>query len=696
MEKASERLKKHRPLSFQPYDHIRNHFNTRHKEHKIVEAVERLFSKRFELLNDQSFTLAPPSSMFVGHPWEVEALQALKISLNTTKSRLNDFKLMEWQKHTGTTNQAGEVHKKLRTVINPEFLTQAWCKFYENLSSFPLIPSGVLQSGKLHSIHLCEAPGAFVMSLNHFLKVNHPDITWTWTASTLNPYYEANSNSTMITDDRIILHTEGHWYFGEDQTGNLMTLENLEGLLRRERGKAMLVTADGSISCIDKPDEQEAVVSHLHYCETVAALHLLENGGSFLLKIFTIFEQETVCLLYLMRCCFERVVLNKPATSKEGNSEVYVVCLGFKGDVVKEHLAVLTSRYEEGEEMRGKETSMFRREDLPNKFIEQIIQAGEFFKGHQCQVIQNNIRMFEEGVEDDVWKIRDAVAEAFIARYGVKRVDKAEELVGKRRISMFNNKDTHFKFSDGSFNDRKREEEMLGEERIKRLQEDMQGVPGRASFKFILPNDSGPLMINLGKFYEKIQSSRFCFPRMLKNLISGFHVLDEFNLNLEFPEAAAKTEFIEKMRREDKKVFSFSLTDKVDTNLIEKIYEILESIEENDSIVLLGYCLLSQLNVGILYLLGHAFKTLEIEAENDLGVVVTLENFRNRKKMIDNFREIIEAANNARESNKIVISIFPISQLLCACEMYQSILMINHVAIKHVINHIVEKISRSS
>ena len=56
------------------------------------------------------------------------------------------------------------------------FFLQAWCKFYENARSFILVPPTVVNTQCLNSVHLCEAPGAFITSLNHFLKLHNPGI----------------------------------------------------------------------------------------------------------------------------------------------------------------------------------------------------------------------------------------------------------------------------------------------------------------------------------------------------------------------------------------------------------------------------------------------------------------------------------------------------------------------------------------
>jgi cap2 methyltransferase len=91
------------------------------------------------------------------------------------------------------------------------------------------------------------------------------------------------------------------------------------------------VTADGGMDTLSDPANQETLLYGLKLAETVCALGCLRRGGAFLLKLFTCFECSTASLLRWLAGAFAQVVLCKPATSKAGNSEVYAVCLDFRG-----------------------------------------------------------------------------------------------------------------------------------------------------------------------------------------------------------------------------------------------------------------------------------------------------------------------------------------------------------------------------
>ena len=72
------------------------------------------------------------------------------------------------------------------------------------------------------------------------------------------------------------------------------------------------MTADGSINCANQPDEQESLVGQLIFCEAVAAMNLLCQGGNFVFKMFTALEHQMVSLMYLLACVFQEIQVIKP------------------------------------------------------------------------------------------------------------------------------------------------------------------------------------------------------------------------------------------------------------------------------------------------------------------------------------------------------------------------------------------------
>ncbi|XP_019742587.1 cap-specific mRNA (nucleoside-2'-O-)-methyltransferase 2 [Hippocampus comes] len=390
--------------------------------------IKSLFSKFRTYLKPSNEEWCSPSANVALRPHaKVEncCLQALKVSLNAVKNQLSDKNIEVWHNHTNSTNRAGKVIATVRSAANAEICTQAWCKFYEILGTFNLLSEEALHSGELNTVHLCEAPGAFISALNHYVKTCERTryCDWSWAANTLNPYHEANAGGTTIADDRLIANTLPWWFFGSDNTGDIMLQKHLLELQTfvANMRRVDLVTADGSFDCQENPDEQEALVSPLHYCEVTAALLLLSRGGSFVLKMFTLYEHSSVCLLYLLNCCFRSVSVFKPATSKAGNSEVYVVCLHYDHkEAVRPLLSKLIRNY--GPHLAERE-ALFPESSIPPSFLAQHEELCTYFHTLQVETIKENLRLFE-GMSTERRErlnyIRDCAAQEYLQRFQVR------------------------------------------------------------------------------------------------------------------------------------------------------------------------------------------------------------------------------------------------------------------------------------
>lgn len=222
------------------------------------EIRKKYFEKKFEF--KKSFQWSLPVDTFIDAKSDCDhhKLISVKQKLNQVKDKLNNYSLEAWSKHTQKRDPAGGIGWNLRKVINAEFVTKAWSKFYELVSAYQLIRFCDPSRGVFNSMHLCEAPGAFVAALNHFLQYNFTKnkvifytihqiciykfffviffqlpLKWDWCATTLNPYYEGNALSSTVLDDRLILHTFEQWEFGKDFTGDLTTTTTIDALVLR-------------------------------------------------------------------------------------------------------------------------------------------------------------------------------------------------------------------------------------------------------------------------------------------------------------------------------------------------------------------------------------------------------------------------------------------------------------------------------
>ncbi|MGH0185715.1 UNVERIFIED_CONTAM: hypothetical protein FKN15_022960 [Acipenser sinensis] len=96
----------------------------------------------------------------------------------------------------------------------------------------------------------------------------------------------------------------------------------------------------GGFSVEGQENIQEILSKQLLLCQFLTGLSVIRTGGHFLCKTFDLFTPFSVGLIYLLHCCFERISLFKPVTSRPANSERYVVCRGLKPgiDAVREYL----------------------------------------------------------------------------------------------------------------------------------------------------------------------------------------------------------------------------------------------------------------------------------------------------------------------------------------------------------------------
>ncbi|XP_075226562.1 cap-specific mRNA (nucleoside-2'-O-)-methyltransferase 2-like isoform X2 [Lycorma delicatula] len=635
------------------------------------QAVDKYFLKIFEF-TDYSGQLPQKSKFFTEEKWKVEGLQDLKVHLNETKSLLDDYNLNSWHQHTKKVNVAAEVMRHVRKNIKPDMLTQAWLKFYEIVASkiFDLIPTQAKENKFLNSVHLCEAPGAFITSLNHYLQLNYPDVKWDWLASTLNPHHEQNTLSCMINDDRLIYNTLHKWNFGDDATGDLFNKKNMEFLVESTKetfnDEVLLVTADGSIDCQSSPGEQESMVCPLLYAEVITAVHILKPEGSFLIKMFTLLECETVCLLYLLCKLFHQVKVFKPVTSKEGNSEVYVVCLRFRPPKdFQDVLNVLRSNY--GSDITNK--AMFGLETISEEFLRELKKCASFFVKYQEHAILSNIRLYKKMSDferEELESLQKTIVKEYVSRYKLKKLPSymnhvvdSSDLIAK---GLGLNVDG--KFDEGSFNDKLNKPNLEMNVMLEMIKKSLDLVKHEWTFDYKivwidfsdeLPSTSG---IQVGLPVSVVNNSKFCSGYLLKKYNEVVELLGPLN-----------EKSMDKCSQLLLKICDVSLqpwpsnTWFAQKESVELIINELSNMDDNSSLLLVCF----------------------INPECSEGYRLHFTLFKKRIFLLmRHFLELIKKYNF--NSKKAILAILPIQTLCDNRYFYELVVSSNHAYIKYVIN----------
>ena len=123
--------------------------------------------------------------------------------------------------------------------------------------------------------------------------------------------------------------------FGADDTGNLYNIDNILHIgFHQGLNSFDYITADGGFDFSADFNNQEELSTRLIFSEIFAAVTLQKEGGVFILKIFDMFNHQTLKIMHILKRFYNDMYIIKPLTSRPANSEKYVMCTGFAFDKV--------------------------------------------------------------------------------------------------------------------------------------------------------------------------------------------------------------------------------------------------------------------------------------------------------------------------------------------------------------------------
>lgn len=243
--------------------------------------------------------------------------------------------------------------------------------------------------------------------------------------------------------------------------------------------------------------------------------------------MFTTFEHSTVCLLYLINQVFSDVNIYKPVTSRQGNSEVYAICINYKGkQCLEKYFPVLKTAY--GTNVY-ENLALFPLEVIPESFLKQIQECSNYFCIMQCQVINNNLQAYlmqnNMSLHRDIKRIRAAVASEFIWQYDLKPLENEQEIL-KGILHEENKVNMNPRYHRGSYTERHLYTRMSLREKLSNLNSFLQAEAVTNPFilisdkvkwlTFYDDSDDLKLAFTYGLPLKKINSSKFIFVPIFK------------------------------------------------------------------------------------------------------------------------------------------------------------------------------------
>lgn len=304
-----------------------------------------------------------------------------------------------------------------------QHITNASLKYWEMFNEFFHPNAPVL------AFFNAELPGAAMNTAVHYMKANYPTIPYDWRASSLVP---DGSNTALGDRYGFYAHNREKWimyvdnapeYTGFKNDGDATKIENLLDLEKRFNPKCTFYSHDAGIDASSNFNEQETLNAKIHLGCAIAAFMTLDVGGMCIFKQYTAFELLTCELIIVYAQMFDEAYLVKPITSRENNSELYIVLKGFRG--FPAHIRTLLIN-------RVENFSMLPLLGDLGAYSTQIGEIAMFVGdvyGNQVRILKNTMDNFERRTPvANLQKEHKAIQAAWIKKYPVSYVKPEDRL----------------------------------------------------------------------------------------------------------------------------------------------------------------------------------------------------------------------------------------------------------------------------
>jgi len=141
-------------------------------------------------------------------------------------------------------------------------------------------------------------------------------------------------------------------------------------------------------------------------------------------------------------------------------------------------------------------------------------------------------------------------------------------------------------------------------------------------------------------------------------------MMQDMHSNICFPSAEVIRQFTKQQTDLNHEILCFQFVYNYDSHrTISEVCDRLGKLQIGQTLILFGYSLLTQLNIGLLHLLSSFFEKVIIETCDNMGYCIKLEAYQHNENIMNKLHEILATSYNARKKNMAIWSILPITIL---------------------------------
>ena len=314
----------------------------------------------------------------------------MNLYINDAKSQI-DSRHLDWDRCKKYTNSYEYIHTHVpNTKYSICKLSPLSRSFYKMIEIFKTMRfSDSLPLDNCKSFHFAEGPGGFIEALS-YLRENSNDKYY---GMTLLDEDLSNIPGWKKSQDFLEKNKNVTIWSGKSGDGDMLKAENLMECYNQHKSSCDIVTGDGGFDFTMDFKHQEVVSLKLAFAQCAYAFSCQKKGGNFVLKLFDTYTQASIDILYMLASAYEKVFFFKPHTSRQANSEKYIVCKNFK---LEKNKSLILSMYDVINSYKDdKHPYRFLKCNIPYNFICAVQEINAILGQSQIENITTTINIID-------------------------------------------------------------------------------------------------------------------------------------------------------------------------------------------------------------------------------------------------------------------------------------------------------------